>query len=161
MKTFRLCSLTVFIDTDNHAEKHCIPLDDGLIINKENKDDIWLIEGLIKKDFFQFFNNLKAKNEPMIVEAVITSKDNPPATFAARVRDIKFLPDQLQLLLDGKRLIRKDTFSEIILKDLIEKGISGEELLKDFKRIKKDRGDEFQVMVENDIREIKEKNSIF
>jgi len=161
MKTFRLCSLTVFIDADNHAEKHCIPLDDGLIINKENKDDIWLIEGLIKKDFFQFFNNLKAKNEPMIVEAVITNKDNPPATFAARVRDIKFLPDQLQLLLDGKRLIRKDTFSEIILKDLIEKGISGEELLKDFKRIKKDRGDEFQVMVENDIREIKEKNSIF
>lgn len=157
LKSFRLCSLSVFIESnDQHTTKHCIPLIDGLIINKENTDDHWLIEGLIQKDFFQFFNNLKIKNEPMIVEAVITRKDNPPATFVARVRDIKFIKDQLQLLLDGKRLVRKDTFSEIILKDLIKKGFSGEELLGEFKRIKKERGNEFQSLIETDFKEIKQ-----
>lgn len=159
LKSFRLCSLTVFIESnDQHTTKHCIPLIDGLIINKENSDDHWLLEGLIQKDFFQFFNNLKINKEPMIVEAVITSKDNPPATFAARVRDIKYIKDQLQLLLDSKRIVRKDTFSEIILKELINKGLSGEELVGEFKRIKKERGNEFQSMIETDIKEMKQKH---
>lgn len=160
MKSFRLCSLTVYVELNNQTTKHCIPLNDGLIINKECKDDLWLIEGLVHKDFYQFFNSVKKNNEPMVVEAIITSLDNTPASFAAKVRDLKFLTDQLQLLLDGKRLIRKGTFSDIILNNLIQKGISGEELLKEFRRIKKERGSDFQVMVENEIKEIKAKNII-
>ncbi len=158
MKSFRLCSLTVFTEANNQTTKHDIPLFEGLIINKENPNDHWLIEGLIEKDLFQFFNSLKEKNETMLVEAAITSKDNPPASFVAKVRVIKLINDHLQLLLEAKRLTRKDTFSEIILKDLIDRGISGENLLKDFKRIKKERGIEFRKLVENDIKEMKEKN---
>ncbi|NSL51747.1 YwpF family protein [Calidifontibacillus erzurumensis] len=161
MKSFRLCSLTIFVETNQTTTKHNIPLEDGLIINKENANDQWLIEGLIQGDFFEFFSNLKATNEPMVVEATITSKENPPASFAAKVRDIKFIGKELQLLLDAKRLKRKDTFSEIILRDLIEKGYSGEELLKEFKRIKKERGNELQSMIENDIRDLKLNNIFF
>ncbi|HHY74224.1 MAG TPA: hypothetical protein GX497_13575 [Bacillus bacterium] len=158
MKSFRLCKLMVFVEEHNQMTKHEIPLNDGLIINKENTDDHWLIEGLIQKDLFQFFNTLQANNELMIAEATITSIDNPPVSFVAKVSEIKFLKDQLQLLLDSKRLIRKDTISEIILKDLINKGLSGEQLLNEFKRIKKERGNEFQLIVENDIKIMKEKN---
>lgn len=158
MKSFVLCSLTVYIELDNRMSKYKVPLDDGLIINKENKEDRWLIEGLINKDFFEFFCNLKTTAEMMIVEATITSQDNPPAYFAAKVLDLKAIQDQLQILLDAKRLLRKDTFSEIILKELINKGNSGENLLKEFKRIKKERGEEFQSMLESDIKEIKHKN---
>lgn len=159
MKSFRLCSLTIFTETDNAITKHEIPLFEGLIINKENPNDHWLIEGLIEQDFFQLFNSLKEKNETMLVEATITSKNNLPASFAAKVRVIKHLKDHLQLLLEAKRLIRKDTFSEIVLKDLIDRGVSGENLLKDFKRIKKERGVEFRKLVENDLKEMKEKNN--
>lgn len=158
MKSFRLCSLTVFIEANNQTSKHDIPLFDGLIINKENPNDYWLIEGLIDRSFFQFFNSLKEKNETMLVEATITSKDNPPASFVAKVRVIKDIKDHLQLLLEAKRLTRKDTISEIILKDLINRGISGENLFKEFKRIKKERGVEFRKLVANDIKEMKEKN---
>ena len=158
MKSFRLLNLIVFVESNKQVTKHHIALNDGLIINNENKDDHWLIEGLIQQDFFQFFNNLKANNDLLIVEATITSKDNLPVSFVAKVRDIKFIKDQLQLLLDGKRLVRKVTFSEIILRELIQKGLSGEELLNEFKRMKKERGNEYQIMIENDIKEIKAKN---
>ncbi len=158
MKSFRLCSLTVFTEANNQTTKHDIPLFDGLIINKENPNDYWLIEGLIDEDFSELFNTLKEKNETMLVEATITHKNNPPASFVAKVRVIRLIKDHLQLLLEAKRLTRKDTFSEMILKDLIDRGISGENLLKEFKRIKKERGVEFRKLVENDIKEMKEKN---
>lgn len=155
MKTFRLCSLTVYVESDNQARQHHIPLEEGLIINKEDQGDHWLIEGLIKKDLKSFFDHLKENDEPMLVEASITNKDNPPASFVATVRETKFIEDQLQLLLDGTRLVRKDTLSDFILKDLIEQGISGEDLMKEFKRMKKERGSAFQLMIDSDMKQIK------
>lgn len=158
MKTFRLCSLTIYVKNENETTCHTIPLEDGLIINKENQSDNWLIEGLIPKDYKQFFDELKGKEEPMLVEASITNKNNPPASFVATVRDSKFIEDELQLLLDATRLVRKENHSEIILKNLVEQGISGDELLKEFKRLKKERGPAFLLMIEQEMQAIKAKS---
>lgn len=135
--------------------RHSIPLQDGLIINKETQDDQWLIEGIIHKDFKGFFDKLNTKNELMLVEATITYKDNPPASFVATVRENKFIEDDVHLLLDAKRLIRKENYSEKLLKSLIEKGFSGDELLREFKRLKKERGTAFQLMVGQEIKHYK------
>lgn len=157
MKTFRLCSLTIYVQNENETTCHSIPLEDGLIINKENQSDNWLIEGIIQKDFKQLFDELKEKEEPILVEATITNINNRPASFMATVRDSKYIEDEVQLLLDATRLLRKENHSEIILKCLVEQGISGEELLKEFKRLKKERGPAFQYMIEHELKEMKKK----
>ncbi|WP_102344826.1 YwpF family protein [Bacillus sp. Marseille-P3661] len=155
MKTFRLCSLTIYVKTDEKTTAHEIPLEDGLIINKEDQGDHWLLEGLLSKDYKEFFDVLKEKAEPLLVEAAITSKDNRPASFVATVRETKSIEDRIQLLLDATRIIRKENFSDIILKDLIDKGITGEDLMSEFKRMKKERGPAFQIMIDQEMKEIK------
>jgi hypothetical protein len=130
VKTFKLISLEVF-ENDSFRE---IELVDGLIINKEDDQNNWLIEVYAKPDQVDFFEKSLQNQQDQIVRVVITKKDNDPVSFHIKTRSVKKLDKNVSVMLHGtlKRTSRKK-YSEILLKDLLDQGLQGESLLIEFK----------------------------
>ncbi|XJZ27112.1 YwpF-like family protein [Bacillota bacterium Lsc_1132] len=129
MKTFKLISLEV-VDEDTVIE---VPLTDGLIINKEDEHSTWLLEAYTAAPLYDFFKKLADDNNEMIVQAVITKKDNDPAFFQTKVVNLNQFEHHISVLLQGRlRRARRD-YSELLLDSLLQKGFSGEALLHEFK----------------------------
>lgn len=129
MKTFKLVSMQVVEET----KLMDIELDDGLIINKEDENNTWLIEAYVKKDYLDFFQKLYEAEKEVLVQVVITKKENDPATFLSKVSSINTFENHLSILFKGNLAGRKNDFAELLLTDLISKGLSGGELLSTFK----------------------------
>ncbi|NMD70108.1 hypothetical protein HHO41_07380 [Bacillus sp. DNRA2] len=129
MKTFKLISIEVF-DHDTFRE---IEMVDGLIINKEDEKNTWLIEIYTKPDQVDFFEKSLQNQEDQIIRVVITKKDNDPVSFHIQTRSITKLENNVSVMLHGtlKRTSRKN-YSEILLKDLLDQGLNGETLLQEF-----------------------------
>lgn len=129
MKTFKLISIEVF-DHDTFRE---IEMVDGLIINKEDEKNTWLIEIYTKPDQVDFFEKSLQNQEDQIIRVVITKKDNDPVSFHIQTRSITKLDNNVSVMLHGtlKRTSRKN-YSEILLKDLLAQGLNGETLLQEF-----------------------------
>ncbi|WP_147534422.1 YwpF family protein [Bacillus marasmi] len=130
MKTFKLISLEVF-ENDTFRE---IELVDGLIINKEDEKNTWLIEIYTKPEQISFFEKAMQNQEDRIIRVVITKKDNDPVSFHIKTRSITRLEKNVSIMLQGnlKRTSRKN-YSEILLKDLLDQGLNGDTLLEEFK----------------------------
>lgn len=136
MKTFKLISLEVF-ENDIFRE---IELVDGLIINKEDEKNTWLIEIYTKPTQIDFFEKALQNQEDQMIRVVITKKDNDPVSFHIKTRSITKLEKNVSIMLQGtlKRTSRKN-FSEILLKDLLDQGLYGETLLQEFKEKMKNK----------------------
>lgn len=130
MKTFKLISLQV-VEEDELVE---IELEDGLIISQENDISTWLIEAYVKKSYDHYFQKL-AKQDEVIIQVVITKKENIPAAFQTNIMTIKQLDNHISILFQAKLKKSNNDYAEIVLKKLIDKGLAGEELLNEFKRI--------------------------
>lgn len=130
MKTFKLISLEVF-ENDSFKE---IDLVDGLIINKEDEQNNWLIEVYTKPAHFDFFEKAMQTQQEFIIRVVITKKDNDPVSFHIKTRSVRKLEKNISVMLQGtlKRNARKN-YAEVILKDLLNKGLTGEALLNEFR----------------------------
>lgn len=130
MKTFKLISLEVF--ENNHFRN--IELVDGLIINKEDDKNTWLIEVYTKPDQTDFFEKALQSQEEQIIRVVISKEENDPVSFHIKARTIKKLDKNVSIMLHGtlKRTSRKN-YSESLLKDLLDQGLHGEMLLTEFK----------------------------
>ncbi len=62
MKTFKLVDLNVErVDKEEQSIEQ-FPLIDGLIINKEDGENHWLIEALVQKEHLSFLNSFKTAN---------------------------------------------------------------------------------------------------
>lgn len=155
MKTFKLCSLVVLLD--NEIEPNEIPLIDGLIINKEEVQKNWLIEAVISENHEDYFNKLYETQEKFMVEATITKRTNAPATFVCTVKSINKIKNNVSVLFDGLLVVKEDDFSDMILRSILEEGFEGEEILKEFKRRKKDRGRAIQGALNNAFVQVKSK----
>ncbi|KAB2336543.1 hypothetical protein F7731_09205 [Cytobacillus depressus] len=131
MKTFKLISLQV-VEDDSLVE---IDLNDGLIINQENERNTWLLEFYINKSYDDYFQKLFKEGKELIVQVVITKKENSPAALQSRIITIKHLKDHMSILMEGKLMKNNDDYAEVVLKKLIDKGLAGEELMKEFKTI--------------------------
>jgi CO/xanthine dehydrogenase FAD-binding subunit len=129
MKTFKLISLQVV--TEN--ELMDITLDDGLIINKEDEAFTWLIEAYTKRSNFDFFQKVMKENKELVVQVIITKMENDPAPLKVKVRSVTEFDDNISVLLEGKLKRSKNKYAELILQDLIQRGMNGEELLAEFK----------------------------
>lgn len=135
MKTFKIVALQV-VDAQS-AEK--IPLTDGLIINKENNDGMWIIEAYIDKKYEELFQKKKDANQTFEISVIITHAANDPAMFSVKVHTVRRLETHITVLFEGKLSMRRNEYSELILDDLIEEGFSGEKLMAEFKKRMKEK----------------------
>lgn len=129
MKSFKLYSLEVLED-DRSVE---VPLTDGLILNKEDDRYTWLIEAYTDLSLYDYFKTVSEQNRDIIVEAVITKKENDPAYFQTKICSLTKFEKQISVLFDGHLRRNKSNYSELLLDSLMQKGFEGPELLKEFK----------------------------
>ncbi|MCA1033439.1 MULTISPECIES: YwpF-like family protein [Bacillus] len=129
MKTFKLISLQV-VEEDGLKE---IALDDGLIINKEDEYSNWLIEAYTDKSYTRYFSDALDQQKELVVQAVITKKENDPAAFLTKVSSIKELENHISVLLEGSLKRTKSDYAELLLDSLLQSGMEGDVLLNEFK----------------------------
>lgn len=129
MKTFKLVSMQIW-DEDELVD---VELEDGLIINKEDENSRWLLEAFIDKKHLSFFSNLRKKEIDVPLQVVITKKDNDPAHFITKIASINEFEEHMSVLFLGSIRHKRNEFAEILLSDLVSKGLSGEKLLAEFK----------------------------
>lgn len=134
MKTFRLIDLKIELDP-KQDKMSSIPLRDGLIINKEDGENHWMIEALIPKKYRQVFEVLFQQHTEVKILVTITKENNRPVHLSVQVKNIVALEENISVLLDGKMITnRYRTETEEVLKDLVKEGLSGEKLLDAFKQ---------------------------
>ncbi|WP_010530366.1 YwpF-like family protein [Lentibacillus jeotgali] len=133
MKTFKLKSLKVIDNEDADMLEQSIPLLDGLIINREDEENSWIIEAYVEQEQYDFFQNLHSHNEQVMIEVKITKESNDPATFITSISGINVIGDHMNVLFIGTIVDQSKEIIEEKLKLLIEQGYQGEELLHKFK----------------------------
>lgn len=135
MKTFRLIDLKIVRQDDSAKRLEEFPLIDGLIINKEDGENHWMVEGLVSKEYRYFFEYLLQEGKEVKAFVTITKKSNRPAQLLAKVKNITVLGEHVSVLMNCKMVsskLRKD--SDKILEGLIKEGYTGDQLLEAFKQ---------------------------
>lgn len=131
MKSFKLISVQL-ISEDKQLVN--VELTDGLIINKEDDNNTWIVESfLTEARYNQIKDALPEINGEIMIQAVITKKENDPALMKTILRTIKPINGHVSLLFEGHLQKSRSKYAELLLKDLIEQGIVGEELIEHFK----------------------------
>ena len=135
MKTFKMISMSIISD---NAEVP-ITIEDGIVINQENSSRSWVLELFTDQNYENYFNDLKMTNEVYDVKVIISYPENEPAHFEVVTYSVKKIGDHLSVLLKGtlKRARRK--YAESLLAELIEEGLTGEDLLSKFENDMKTR----------------------
>ncbi|MDC3416557.1 YwpF-like family protein [Aquibacillus salsiterrae] len=133
MKTFKLISLDLLEDKNEEIIVSNIPLVDGLIIDREDEKNHWVIEALLNRNYAKYFNELNEKNEEFMLQAKITKPSNQPATFMCSILSINKMDEHINVLFLGSLIDRKKGQIERTLRLLIDEGYQGEELLDEFK----------------------------
>jgi hypothetical protein len=128
MKSFKLYSLDV-VEDDTLIE---VPLVDGLIINKEDEHSNWLLEAYTDLSLYDYFKKISEQDRDIIVEAVITKKENAPAYFQTRICSLTKFEKHISVLFEGIIRRNKSDYSELLLESLIQKGLEGPTLLTEF-----------------------------
>ncbi|MBO1000416.1 hypothetical protein IOC57_22085 [Bacillus sp. SD075] len=132
MKSFKLITLQIVTENLNLID---IALTDGLIINKENDARTWLLEAFVEENHYkELESSLPNIDGEVYIQAVITKKDNEPALFHTVLRTVRKVGNHYSLLFVGHIQKTRSKYAELLLEDLVQKGLSGDELLKEFKQ---------------------------
>ncbi|GAE32347.1 YwpF family protein [Alkalihalobacillus hemicellulosilyticus] len=131
MKTFKLISLCVLDGKKGQVEQKIVPIEDGLIINMANPH-AWYIEAIVDKDQAKYFQMIYERRGNILVDVVITSKDNHPAAMITNVESVTPLSGQMSILLKGELAFKKDDLLADVLEDIVNEGFKGQELLEEF-----------------------------
>jgi translation initiation factor RLI1 len=129
MKSFKLYSLDV-VEENTTVE---VPLVDGLILNKEDEKSTWLLEAYTDLSLYDYFKKISEQDRDIIVEAVITKKENAPAYFQTKISSLIKFEKHISVLFEGQMRRNKSDYSELLLENLMQKGLEGSELLTEFK----------------------------
>ncbi|EMT45401.1 hypothetical protein H919_10453 [Anoxybacillus flavithermus AK1] len=127
VKTFKLVALTLL-----HEQKQDIPLIDGLMINKEDENQRWLVEAYVEQTYHKLFTSLKEKGTTFDALVTISRKTNDPAHVRATVRSVTMMGERMSVLMDAV-LVKRSNLAEVVLEDLVQRGLHGETLLQQFK----------------------------
>ncbi|MFC5557575.1 YwpF family protein [Ureibacillus thermophilus] len=133
MKTFKMISFQIEQDGVD------VPLIDGITINQENKEKTWILELLVDQQYKQHFKNFLDTQEFFDVRVTITSMDNEPAPFTVKVLTIEEIGNRLSILLKGHIRAVRLKYAEQLLQSLLEKNLTKEELLHEFRKGMKER----------------------
>ncbi|WP_409296027.1 YwpF family protein [Peribacillus sp. SCS-26] len=129
MKTFRLMSLQL-VTADQ--ELIPLPLEDGLIINKEDEKNRWLIEAFISDGTFRSIE-ASLGGKVIHVLAVISKKENDPVLFETSLCSAGEVDGGRIVLFEGVIKKGRSRFAELLLEDLVSKGLTGDQLVQEFK----------------------------
>jgi len=132
MKTFYLKSLAILHEAADGFERSDIELIDGLIINREDENHGWIVEAYIDKNYDSYFMKIKEQGKVMI-EVKITSEHNDPATMIAEIIGMNELGKEINVLFRGKIVDERKERIEKKLKELIDQGYQGDQLLEKLK----------------------------
>ena len=131
MKSFKLISLQIITEKRELVD---IELVDGLIINKENDSNTWIVEALVEANHYdELKDSLPNDDEEVRIQAVITKQENDPAVFKTILKTRKLVDGHVSLLFVGHLQNTRSKYAELLLEDLIKKGFTGDQLLKEFK----------------------------
>lgn len=78
VKTFRLIDLKIVRQDETSKRLEEFPLIDGLIINKEDGENHWMVEGLVSKEYRYFFEYLLQEGKEVKTYVTITKKATAP-----------------------------------------------------------------------------------
>lgn len=110
-----------------------IEITEGLIINKEDDHNRWLLEGFIhNKHYENLLSGIKDQDR-VKVQAVITKRENSPAVFDTEVLTIKKVEDYYSVLFEGHIVSNQIEYAELLLKKLLNEGLEGNSLVTEFK----------------------------
>ncbi|AOV08812.1 YwpF family protein [Sporosarcina ureilytica] len=145
MKTFKMISISIF----HEGKFHDYPLIDGIIINQENSHRMWILEMFIEGKYKSFFEAKMREDELIETKVVISYPENEPAAFRVAIMNVKQIGDNISVLMKGRLKRARSQYAEQLLEQLIDEGMSGQELLEKFEsdmrsrpRLKKDRPNE-------------------
>ncbi|GEN30599.1 hypothetical protein HNQ35_001474 [Cerasibacillus quisquiliarum] len=133
MKTFKLKKLVVIEDVNDKQKRHKINLIDGLIINREDELNRWVIEAFVSSDYIDFFKRFESR-ESIQLEVKITKETNPPARFTTKMIGMNEMDDKMNVLFIGTIVDERLSDVENTLERLIKEGYKGDELLQQFKK---------------------------
>lgn len=134
MKTFKLSSLEIIENKEENIIQNKIPLIDGLIINREDEGNQWVIEAYVALSHIQYFKQLREENNEIMVKVKITKESNDPAIFITTIIGINEIDAQMNVLFKGMIIDQRNSEIEQMLKTLIDKNYQGEELFLKFKK---------------------------
>jgi hypothetical protein len=132
MKTFKLVALEIKLSDSANEVYQAVELLDGLIINKETEENCWIIEALLPNKFLSYFEEPFKQNKSFKLQAVISKQSNDPANFTVNIIGMTKMENQFSLLLEGMLTGKRTLSPEMILQNLIQKGLSGDVLLQEF-----------------------------
>lgn len=132
MKTFKLKGLQIMKDEEDNIEQKTVPIIDGLVINREDKDG-WLIEAYVGQEFYDYFRGIE-NIEELMIQVKITREENDPAFFITRIIGINNINEErINILFQGHVVDHSKNRIEEMLRMIMEEGYQGESLLKKFK----------------------------
>ncbi|HEY4578854.1 MAG TPA: YwpF family protein [Savagea sp.] len=136
MKTFKMVSIQL-IQENSYWE---VPLIDGIMMNLENEERIWLMELYLSREHRPYFEMLSLAEQNFEARVIISYPDNEPAAFYVNVLDMKNIgEDQYAVLLRGQLKRMRSQYAEQLLAELIAEGIEGEDLVERFEKDMKQR----------------------
>jgi fatty acid-binding protein DegV len=133
VKTFKLKELQIVDYESDTYQIISVPLLDGLIINREDDENQWLVEAYTENKFLELFREYKEKYDELIIHVRITTEHNELATCISSVIGVNEIGDHMNVLFLGKMADQRTTVIEQELKRFIAEGEKGEELLKKLK----------------------------
>lgn len=129
MKTFKLVSFAVMED-DKSID---VPLDHGLIINKEDEHSTWLLEAYTRDlALYDYFKKINDENRDIIVQVVITKADNDPVYLQMKISCLQHFKEHISVLLEGQLRRTTKNHSQMLLESLLQQGFAGDALLSEF-----------------------------
>ncbi|WP_167578666.1 YwpF family protein [Jeotgalibacillus proteolyticus] len=136
MKTFKLVRLQI---VENDALRS-FDLYDGLIINKEDEKQTWILEAFLSDKELDYFNNIQQNRENLEVLAVISNERNDPAAFYAHVHEVRHIGNKISVLFTGHIRNQRNEYAEDLLNHLVsDSDLTGTDLLHEFRTQMKER----------------------
>jgi len=129
MKSFRLISMQI-AEKDKLTD---IEFTEGLIINKEDDSGTWLIEVFVEEKFIEHFEDACSDQSDIIVQVVITKKENDPAAFKSKVCSVSRVNGYASILLKGHLTKIQNDYPAMLLEHLLDQGLTGDTLLSEFR----------------------------
>ncbi|TDL32894.1 hypothetical protein E2R51_09530 [Jeotgalibacillus sp. S-D1] len=130
MKTFKLVKLQI-VENDSIRDFNLV---DGLIINKEDEKQTWILEAFLPAEKIDFFKRIQQNREDLEVRAVISSERNDPASLFAHVHDVRQIGDKMSVLFTGHLRNQRNEYAEELLDHLVSgSDLEGTDLVHAFK----------------------------
>lgn len=136
MKTFKAVRFQIVTENGGITEYE---IKDGVIINKENSGTGWLLEIVISDDHFEKMSHYKETQKQLDIRVVITRPSNDPALFNATIKHIAKFENTISIVFECHIYTLRQEYAESLLEQLIDDGLSGDELKRAFNRMMKSK----------------------